>query len=240
MRTLLASLLVLGATPALADGFSLRSSDVSSYREVDPGVPQRGPVVADLVVPADQLALPFAVHVKNPDPERALYSAKVATEALIKAVHTQFPKAEVQLRGLTVQPESGHASYRGGVPSLLAVDGEVRVALAASGFWSRAALVAKLEHLARTQTLGNDPEKSGYVLAFSPTQARVAAPEAFRAELEKRLAARAREFAEAAAAKGHPLVPASCSVPGPVTQQVLSIEETALSLQASCTLAIAR
>ncbi|HEX8438830.1 hypothetical protein, partial [Archangium sp.] len=76
--------------------------------------------------------------------------------------------------------------------------------------------------------------------SFGTVEALVSKPEAHREELLRRFVARVRELATAAGSPEAPLRAVDCSVPGPVEQSPVSLEEVGLSLNVACRLDVVR
>jgi len=209
------------------------SSDVRSY-ESEPQVQTRLPVVADVVARPDALYLTFTVRSENPDPERALYTCHVAFDEISKRLTAAFPGTQLKTGNFSAQAAGWRKSSAEALS--VTVEGDIVVPLPDADFWARANVVASLHKVADELALQARTNNAGYTIGFSQPIARLRDPEKFRAELEKKLTARAKDFAAVASAPGHTLVPASCSIPGAVSQQAVSQEEVALSLQASCAL----
>ena len=237
LRVAVVVLVSMAAFPARAQ--SGLGSDVRSWESREPELSTRAPVVADLLAKPDVLWFSMNVRVDNPDLERALYAARVSTDEAFKAVAAAFPGATLEPRNVTFENRGSSYSKAGGDEvRTLVLESAVAVPLPAGDFWARAGVASRLEKLARGMVASNRNTKPGFVLSIAPAQPRVQDPEKYRAELEKRLLSRAREFAAAASSPGHAMIPAGCSVPGAVAQQVSSLEEAALSLQVGCALQV--
>ncbi|MBS2032504.1 MAG: hypothetical protein JST54_31820 [Deltaproteobacteria bacterium] len=229
-RIVLLALLSMASTAAAQSSLS----ESRSY-ESEPQVQTRLPVVADVVAKPDALLLTFTVRAENPDPERALYTCHVAFDEVSKRLSAALPGAQLKAENFGAQA-AGWRKSTGSESLSVSVEGDVTVPLPDSDFWTRANVVAQLHKIADELAINARNNNTGYTLGFSQPTPRLRDPEKFRAELEKKLTMRAKDFAAAASTPGHTLMPASCTVPGAVNQQAISQEEVALSIQASCML----
>ncbi|AKT37825.1 hypothetical protein [Chondromyces crocatus] len=203
-----------------------------------PSVPQRGAMKSDLVVRPDALELGFALRETAADAQRAVAAAQAAVSEVEKRVEEATGgAATVRMCGVASAPYApgkAEGDKKGEVS--VTVDGTIEVPLAASlDYWARARLLAALTQVTRElQKASTDDGRKG--ASFEVPRPVVKEAEAHRAALTERWVRRVRAFAEVAQGGTVPLHIVDCAPPGGIEQQVLSLEEVALSLAIACRL----
>lgn len=202
------------------------------------------PARAELVVRPDVVRVSVSVSLElNEGVEHALPQLQRACEQL----HRRFQDALGT--GVTFRPRNVRfdraALKRLAMPedaaTHAAVDGVFEVPLPSElDFWARTARVGTLARLCHGAQSDSRQSKKLPHVGFGTPEALVAQPEAHRAELLRRFAARVRELASAVGSPEAPLHVVDCSAPGPVEQSPVSLEEVGLSLPVHCRLDVVR
>jgi hypothetical protein len=215
-----------------------------SYKEKYSGPHELPPVRAELVVRPDLLRVSFSVSLEAEGIEQGLPLLQRACEQLHRRVR-EAVSAEVQLRPRDTRfnrsapkklalPEDDDRTF-------IAVDGTLEVPLPEGlDFWARGGRVGALVRVCHELERDTRDEKKRPRFNFGAVEALVAKPEAHREELLRRFVARVRELAAAAGSPEAPLRAVDCSVPGPVEQSPVSLEEVGLSLHVACRLDVVR
>ena len=198
------------------------------------------PVRAELVVRPDLLRVSFSVSLEVEGIEQGLPLLQRACEQLQKRVREALG-AEVTLR-----PRDARFNHREpkklSLPedddrTSVSVDGALEVPLPEGlDFWARTTRVGTLARVCHEVARDSREEKKRPRFSFGAVEALVSQPEAHRAELLRRFVSRVRELAEAAGSPEAPLRAVDCSLPGPVQQSPVSLEEVGLSLHVHCRL----
>ncbi|EYF02993.1 hypothetical protein [Chondromyces apiculatus] len=226
-----------------------------------PSVPQRG-ATSDLVVRPDMLEMGFALRETEMSEAQAIAAAQATVAAIAKELEqvTQGA-AKVKMCGMTATPmrlsyskaatKKAEAADDEKAPGekapekvkmiAVTVDGLVEVPLAASlDYWGRMRLISALKQVTREVVARAAAVPEGRRGAtFADPRPLVKDPEGHRAALTERWVRRVRSFTEVAQGGAAPLQVVDCTPPGPIEQQVRSLEEVALSLNIACRLNVA-
>jgi hypothetical protein len=195
-------------------------------------IPEHQPIVADVVVRPDFLALNFAVRSTGKNADEALAKAKEEVASIAEKMK------ELAGAGTGVRP-CGFRSERISEESAKAiVDGVVEIPLdSTTDYWSRAALMSKINALTTPPVAPPkkeaEEETAKAIIGFSAPRFLVRDPEKHRAELMKKWVERAKAFSEAT---GGGLRFKNCEPPAAIAQSPISFEEIALSLRMACQL----
>lgn len=203
-----------------------------------PGVPAREQVTAGIVVRPDLACVPFAVHVLDADPDKAVAIAQGVVNELVSKLRVAAPNGVLRMRGIAVNPTQGYGKTKEAQAETtfaLVADGVFEAPLAETAdYWARSKMISafvaisKKEHEAR--------KEPPVTLSFEMPNLRVADPELHRAKLTKQWVERARAFATAAQTTTTPLTLVDCQAPGELAQRHISTEEVGLTLTVSCRL----
>jgi hypothetical protein len=203
-----------------------------------PGVPAREQVTAGIVVRPDLLCVPFAVHVIDADPDRAVGIAQGLVTDIVAKMKAVAPSSVLRMRGIAVTPTSGYGKTKeekDATSFALVTDGVFETPLNDNvDYWARSKMisalvaVSKKEHEAR--------KEPPITLSFEMPNLRVSDPEIHRAKLTKQWVERARAFATVAQSTTTPLALMDCQAPGEIAQRSISTEEVGLTLSVSCRL----
>ena len=221
-----------------------------------PSVPQRG-ATSDLVVRPDLLEMGFALRETEMSEAQAIAAAQATVAAIAKELeHVTQGAAKVKMCGMTAAPmlvsygkaamkkaegAEGEKAPEKSKMTAVTVDGLVEVPLAASlDYWGRMRLISALKQVTREVVAWAAAGPEGRRGAtFADPRPLVKDPEAHRAALTERWVRRVRSFTEVAQGGAAPLQVVDCTPPGPIEQQVRSLEEVALSLSIACKLNVA-
>jgi hypothetical protein len=201
-------------------------------------VPPAEPVVADLIVRPDVMAITFAVRA----------TAKTADEAL-RLLREEIGRVAGKLGEGAIMTLCGFRTEYVSHDRVHAyADGRAEITLApAADYWARAGLLARLSALSKPEPPKEDDkaktsqeEERTVHVGFGAPRAMVKDVELHRGELNKRFVERARAFATAAQSARAPLDLLRCEPPQPIAQRTISLEEVALSLRVVCQLDFAQ
>ena len=203
-----------------------------------PGVPAREQVTAGIVVRPDLLCVPFAVHVIDADPDKAVGIAQGVVNEIVAQFKAAAPSGVLRMRGIGVNPTQGYGKTKEAQEQTsfaLVADGVFEVPLADNlDYWARSKLLSTLVALSKKQ---HDARKEPPITtSFEMPNMRVADPEMHRTKLTKQWVERARAFATAAQTTAMPLNLVDCQAPGEIAQRHISTEEVGLTLSVSCRL----
>jgi hypothetical protein len=211
-----------------------------SYKEKYSGSHELPPVRAELVVRPDLLRISFSVSLEAEAIGQGLPLLQRACEQLQRRVR-EAASTEVLLR-----PRGARFNHSAPKklslpsdddPTFVAVEGTLEMALPDGlDFWVRSTRVGSLVRACHELERDSREEKRLPRFTFGAVEALVAKPEAHREELLRRFVTRVRELAAAAGSPEAPLRAVDCSVPGPVEQSPVSLEEVGLSLHVACRL----
>ncbi|QRN98411.1 hypothetical protein JRI60_04960 [Archangium violaceum] len=217
---------------------------MSLYKETYSGLHETPPVRAELVVRPDVLRISFSISLEVGGIEQGLPLLQRTSEQLQRRVRDALgTEVTLKLRDVRFNrsapkklslPEDENRAF-------IAVDGSLSVPLPAElDFWARGTRVGTLVRVCHEVERDSREEKKRPRFQFGSMEALVAQPEAHRAELLRRFVARARELATAAGSPEAPLQVVDCSLPGPVEQSPVSLEEVGLTLNVPCRLGVVR
>lgn len=203
-----------------------------------PGVPAREQVTAGIVVRPDLLCVPFAVHVLDADPDKAVGLAQGLVNDIVAKLKAVAPNGVLRMRGIAVSPTYGNGKTKEEKDAMsfaLVADGVFETPLADNvDYWARSKLISSL--VAVTKKEHDSRKEPPITLSFEMPNMRVADPEIHRAKLTKQWVERARAFATAAQTTTTPLALVDCQAPGEIAQRHISTEEVGLTLSVSCRL----
>jgi hypothetical protein len=214
------------------------SGSYSAPAMSSPGVPPREQVTAGIVVRPDLLCVPFAVHVIDPDADKAMGIAQGLVGEIVAKFRAVAPTGVLRMRGIAVNPTQGYGKSKEEKEQTafaLVADGVFEMPLADSvDYWARSKLVTTFVALSKKE---HDARKDPPITtSFEMPNLRVADPEMHRAKLTKQWVERARAFATAAQSTTTPLNLVDCHAPGDIAQRPISTEEVGLTLAVSCRL----
>jgi hypothetical protein len=216
-----------------------------SYKEKYTGPHELPHARAELVVRPDLLRVSFSISLETTEGiDQGLPQLQRASEQLLRRVREAVAfETTLRLRDVRLNrsapkklalPEDDDRTF-------LAVDGSLEVPLVEGlDFWARSGRVGALVRTCHQLERDSREEKKRPHFSFGAVEALVARPEAHREELLRRFVARVRELAAAAGSPEAPLRAVDCSVPGPVEQTPVSLEEVGLSLNVACRLDVVR
>jgi hypothetical protein len=215
-----------------------------SYKEKYSPLHEPTPVRAELVVRPDLLRVSFSVSLEKEGIEQNLTLLQRACEQLQRRAR-EATGAEVTLRPRDTRfnrsapkklllPEDEDRTF-------VAVDGLLVMPLPAElEFWARSSRVGALVRVCHELERDSREVKKQPHFSFGSVEAFVSQPEAHRAELLRRFAARAREMASALGSAEAPLHVVDCAPAGAVEQTPVSLEEVGLSLHVHCRMDVVR
>ena len=196
-------------------------------------VPEPLPVRAEFTARPDVLQVSFSVVLETDEPAQALPALQRACEQLQRRLRDAVgADVSLGLRGARFgRATRNKLALADDDGSVVSVEGLLEVPLPVElDFWARSARLGTLSRLCHDIERDSQSLKKSPHFSFSAVEARLLRPEAHRAELLRRFVTRARELAEAAGSPAAPLQVVDCSVPGPVEQSPISLEEVGLSL----------
>ncbi|ATB38725.1 hypothetical protein CYFUS_004160 [Cystobacter fuscus] len=196
-------------------------------------VPEPLPAHSEFTVRPDVLQVSLTVSLETEELAQALPTLQRACEQFQRRLRdTLGTDVTLVLRGARFsRPSRNKLALSEDDSTFVAVDGLLEVPLPAElDFWARGSRLGTLSRLCHDTERDSQLMKKSPHFSFTAVEARLLRPEAHRAELLRRFVTRARELAEAAGSPAAPLHLMDCSVPGPVEQSPLSLEEVGLSL----------
>jgi hypothetical protein len=192
---------------------------------------------ADLVVRPDVLVVTFSLSKTADDPVAALAAVHAFVDDLGRRYRAVCDTASIELRTLSVSP----AQDKVGAGHSVVVAGAVELPLAADwDYWRRAQVFINAAQLAQTVSVEQKDARKSLLASIGTPVALLKNPEALRGEILKAWIDSARSFSAQAQSKAAPLDLDQCDPPGRVTQQQLSFEEVALTLQPHCRLDVVK
>jgi hypothetical protein len=196
--------------------------------------PERVPVRAEFTVRPDVLRVYLTVSLETEEPAKALPTLQRTLEQFHRRLRDALgADATLLPRGARFSRPSKNnkLSLPEDDGTFVAVEGLLEVALPAElDFWVRGSRLGTLSRICHETERDSQLMKKSPRFSFTPIEARVAQPEAHRAELLRRFVTRARELAEAAGSPSAPLYVMDCTPPGAVEQTLISLEEVGLTL----------
>lgn len=193
---------------------------------------------ADLVVRPDVLTVNFSISKIADNPSAGLAAIRALVDDLGRRYRAVSDTASVELRSLSVsqtQDKPGPGQHT------VVVSGAVELPLGADwDYWRRAQVLMNAVQLAQAVAAEQKDARKALLASLSTPVALLKNPEAFRGEIIKAWIDNARSFAAQAQSKTAPLDLVQCDPPGHVTQQQLSLEEVALTLQPRCRLDVVK
>lgn len=202
------------------------------------------PVRAGLVVRPDLLRVSFSVSLETEGIEQTL--------PLLRRACEQLERRAREATGTEVTLHPRNTRFNRSAPkklslpededrALVAVDGMLVVPLPAElDFWARSSRAGALVRVCHEVERDSREVKKNPRFGFGSVEAFVSRPEAHRAELLRRFAARAREMAATMGSSEAPLHVVDCAPAGSVEQTPVSLEEVGLSLDVLCRLDVVR